>query len=1695
MKSRILEVFVFCCALVLKVNAQTPIITSQPQSITVNTASAATFTVVASNAATYQWYFQGTINLPGATNAALSLDDVSTNQAGSYTVVVTSSNNLSVTSAPPAVLTIVPGTIIQWTISTYPNGSSSNFLVQLFDHDKPATVENFIHYITSGSYSNTFFDRDVTNFVLQGGDYVSTNRTTNSLYAPPVSPGTNFPAQVDNEFSVGPLIHNRFGTLAMALASGETNSASSAFFFNLADNSATLDSQDFTVFGRILSGTNILQYFNTLSAPNHGIYDGFSDVPTLPVNYDGTNEPTDASLFYCDFSFQTPPPVDTTPPTVSISYPAPDADFTNGGSLTATGTASDNVGVAEVYCILTSLTGLTEGESQTNAAVGTSNWSLDLGTNAPAVYELTAYAQDGAGNLSAPATVYFTNLATLTIITNVNGQLTTNQQYLVPGQTYSLTPAPLPEEEFVDWQNQGVVSVDPVQSFTAETNFTLTVVYVSTNLPPGLAITYPAAGSVVVATNAALTISGTLPSSVNVTLLTVQLFLQSNAVTAALTPVISGANWWLAESNLAGGAYTIVVVAEDASGQEGLVTENFTVLAPPIIYAEPTNVAALSGSTAYFSVGASNAVSYQWQLVGTGPIAGATNATLALPNVINNQSGSSYFVVLTSPDGETATSSNAVLTVVPGTLVQITFSGFPNGSPSNVIVQLFDHEKPATVANFLHYITPAVAPGIATNVAFSNMIWDRCIPGFVLQGGDYDAVDRTNTTWPPNLESIYSDFTQGLDYAPPFPLNIDNEFGVGPLIHNTFGTMAMAKSSGNPDSAANAFFFNLADNSSNLDNQNGGFTVFGQILSGSNVLQYSNFFQSINVLQYSNIMQPSNVLQYFNTLSKPDGGIFDSTTASTNQSLPDLPVNYHGWGLPADSNLFFATFTLLSTYNADTNPPTVVMNYPTNGQTITNVDLAFQGTANDNVAVARVVCEFLDTFGFSGGAGSLNATGTTNWTADFGTQLRPGNYTYNIVAQDGAGNESTAATGAFVVPRFPFQSSVNGDGTLTNKPYTNATGIVSTNLNGTNTTVGSKYAITAEPGKGAVFVNWTMGNNTFLSPTTNFTMQNGLQMTANFISDTVAGGISFTYPKANAQVTNASFSITGKVAASIGPAQITCQVFSASTSNSMSEPMVLSATNTWSTPSLSLAPGAYIVQAIAQGTSGRSAVATEHFIVPAQLTIIKYGLGSVSLANGIFLPLGSTNKITATPAAGQSFLTWNAGGGTIPISSITFAMSEGLTLTATFVSNSLPTELTFTSPKPNAQVTNRVLTLGGKIASSVVAPQVLCKLYEDNVPLTGFVPATVAGTSWTLPLTNLTIGEYTAVAMATDAAGRTTLASDKFLVNFYGNIAGAYHGLFFDPAAISGTNAGAVSFTLYESGAVLGSLVFPLRTYQLYFYLGSTGSIALEAPGFTVPISVNFNFDVTNFSGEMTGYIAQGSEVCPLVAYRSVTKLSTNSAPAPGNYVLSLEPATNNDEPSGDSFAAVKAEANGTLAVAGTIADNSPFSFSTGVYTNGVWPVYASFYKGNGVLIGWETNLPSGVCTGLLYWAKSPANGLYYTNGIQEQLNSVGTNFVRPPAGVKYQIIFGGTLATPVTNEFSFSAAGAIVPISGTTDKLTGTLLSTGVFSKGSILNPFTQKSLPFNGVFLSPSEGGAGFTLDANGQTGYFEISLAPPQ
>ncbi|MCK6420913.1 MAG: peptidylprolyl isomerase [Aquabacterium sp.] len=99
--------------------------------------------------------------------------------------------------------------------------------------------------------------------------------------------------------------------------------------------------------------------------------------------------------------------------------------------------------------------------------------------------------------------------------------------------------------------------------------------------------------------------------------------------------------------------------------------------------------------------------------------------------------------------------------------------------------------------------------GAAALAALANSFIHRSVPGFVIQGGGY--------TW--------SD-ANGAIKVPAGPA-VKNEFSS--TRSNVRGTIAMAKVGGNPDSATTEWFFNLADNASNLDNQNGGFTVFGRV--------------------------------------------------------------------------------------------------------------------------------------------------------------------------------------------------------------------------------------------------------------------------------------------------------------------------------------------------------------------------------------------------------------------------------------------------------------------------------------------------------------------------------------------------------------------------------------------------------------------------------------------------------------------------------------------------------------------------------------------------------------------------------------------------------------------------------------------------------------------------------------------------
>jgi len=86
-----------------------PVIVGQPANQSVNSGQSATFSVNASGVAplSYQWIFDGTNVLAGATNAVLVLPHAQTNQAGTYLVEI--SNSLGATNSLPATLTVNPG--------------------------------------------------------------------------------------------------------------------------------------------------------------------------------------------------------------------------------------------------------------------------------------------------------------------------------------------------------------------------------------------------------------------------------------------------------------------------------------------------------------------------------------------------------------------------------------------------------------------------------------------------------------------------------------------------------------------------------------------------------------------------------------------------------------------------------------------------------------------------------------------------------------------------------------------------------------------------------------------------------------------------------------------------------------------------------------------------------------------------------------------------------------------------------------------------------------------------------------------------------------------------------------------------------------------------------------------------------------------------------------------------------------------------------------------------------------------------------------------------------------------------------------------------------------------------------------------------------------------------------------------------
>lgn len=123
-------------------------------------------------------------------------------------------------------------------------------------------------------------------------------------------------------------------------------------------------------------------------------------------------------------------------------------------------------------------------------------------------------------------------------------------------------------------------------------------------------------------------------------------------------------------------------------------------------------------------------------------------------------------------------------------------------------IELHEEESPTTVENFLRYVKDDF---------YSNTLFHRVIPGFMVQGGGMDTEFKEKSS----------------SYDP-----IVNEASSNGL-KNVIGTVAMARTN-DPDSATNQFFINVANNdflNYKPDEYRGeGYAVFGKVIEEMDVI-------------------------------------------------------------------------------------------------------------------------------------------------------------------------------------------------------------------------------------------------------------------------------------------------------------------------------------------------------------------------------------------------------------------------------------------------------------------------------------------------------------------------------------------------------------------------------------------------------------------------------------------------------------------------------------------------------------------------------------------------------------------------------------------------------------------------------------------------------------------------------------------
>jgi len=279
-------------------------------------------------------------------------------------------------------------------------------------------------------------------------------------------------------------------------------------------------------------------------------------------------------------------------------------------------------------------------------------------------------------------------------------------------------------------------------------------------------------------------------------------------------------------------------------------------------------------------------------------------------------------------------------------------------------VRLFDAATPLSSENFLNYVNDG---------DFVDSFLHRSVPGFILQGGGF---------------TFFSD-EAGVGNVPT-DAPVLNE----PGISNIRGTFAYAKQGGNPNSATSGWFSNLSNNTANLDNQNGGFTVFATILG--NGMDVIDAIANLQILNAGGAFNTLPVYDYTNgTIFKENLVIVNSVTVA---NFSDGDYNFDGTVDAQDLGKWAEGFGRLQLVGGDYN----------DDKEITGSDFQLWQEGFGKTGAAY-------TDGDSNGDGSVNSADFLTWQRGYGSTTD--------VAADGNG-DATVSGADFLLWQRDFGTTI-----------------------------------------------------------------------------------------------------------------------------------------------------------------------------------------------------------------------------------------------------------------------------------------------------------------------------------------------------------------------------------------------------------------------------------------------------------------------------------------------------------------------------------------------------------------------------------------------------------------------------------------------------------------------------------------------